>query len=270
MGLATVVCVWLYAKVWLDMAVEWWTVPSLSQGLLLGPFTAYLAFSRRNSILGVPAHTDGRGLWLCAAGCLMYAVGKLAAEFFVWRMSFVVLLTGIILTFWGRRRLQILALPLVLLATMIPLPSLIYSSLAAPLQLFASDVSTTLVQSLGVTAHRDGNIIYLAGATLGVEEACSGLNSLSALLVAGVLLASSKCSHWTTRTGLFLLTFPISVAVNVLRVAGTAVLADQNEAYAFGFYHSFSGWVVFVLGFVLLWAAAVLLGKFTRAESQTI
>src|SRR5207244_13163089 len=104
---------------------------------------------------------------------------------------------------WGGQRVATLTLPLLSLATMVPLPSIVYNSMAAPLQLFASDVATQLAQLLGVSVYRDGNIINLAHISLGVERACSGLNSLSALMVGGVLLGFLQCSRAITRVLLF-------------------------------------------------------------------
>ena len=142
---------------------------------------------------------------------------------------------------------------------MVPLPAIVDSAVAAPMQLFASDVATNVSQFLGVSAYRDGNIIYLAHVSLGVERACSGLSSLSALLVGSVLLGFLQCSRPVTRILLFASSIPISIGVNALRVAGTAVLADYDEKFAMGFYHSFSGWLVFLLGFGSLYLFCMLL-----------
>jgi len=189
----------------------------------------------------------------------MFLLGRLASEFFLMRFSFVVLLAGLIWTFWGIRRLRTLAFPVLLLATMVPLPALLYNSQAAPLQLLASDLATRIAQSLGVSAFRDGNVIQLAGTSLGVEEACSGLNSLSALIVGSVLLGFLVCSRFLSRITLFVLAVPLAIAVNIVRVSGTALIADYNQEFAEGFYHSFSGWLVFVAGFGALYLAARIL-----------
>jgi exosortase len=180
---------------------------------------------------------------------LLFLAGKLAAEFFLQRFSFILVLAGAIWLYWGKVRLRRLAFPLILLATSIPLPALLYNSATAPLQLFASEVAARIAQWCDVSIYRDGNIMELAHISLGVDEACSGLNSFSALLVAAVLLGRFMCDRFPARALLFLLSAPLSIAVNVLRVAGTAILADYNEAFALGFYHTFAGWLVFVVGF---------------------
>ena len=114
----------------------------------------------------------------------------------------------------------------------------------------------------GVSVYRDGNVINLARISLGVEEACSGLNSLAASMVASLLLGFLQCTRLWTRWLLFLLSFPLSIAVNVLRVSGTAIIADYQEKFAMGFYHAFSGWLVFVAGFGILYGLAKFLHRF--------
>jgi len=231
-----------------------------SYGMLIPPIAAYIAYARRRSTFAIPARLDARGLLAIAAACLLFLVGKFGAEFFLNRLSLVVLLTGITWTFWGPSRTRSLAFPLLLLATMIPLPQLVYNSLAFPLQLVASEASTSIIRFFGESVYRDGNILQLAHTTLGVAEACSGLHSLASLVVSSLILAFLECSSAWLRLLLVALAVPLAIGVNIVRVAGTAFLADIDQKYAEGFYHSFSGWVIFVAGFGLLWLLAKNLG----------
>jgi len=251
----------LFWRVWVDMAHEWWSDPTWSQGMLLPPLALYIAWEHRRRTLDQRATSDRRGLSLTAFACFIFVVGKLASEFFLMRLSSVLLLAGIIWTFWGLQRLRTLALPILLLATMVPLPAIVYNSIAAPLQLLVSDVATRLAQSLGVSAFRDGNIIQLANVSLGVAEACSGISCLSALAVGSMLLGYMLCSRLICRVALFVLAIPLAIGVNIARVAGTAVLADYNQDLAMGLYHSFTGWLVFVVGFLFLYVFARLLHR---------
>lgn len=258
MGVLAALTWLLYRFVLVDLAKDWWNEPALSYGMLIPPLVGYIAWLRRDQTLAYTAVSDNRGLLLIAFACVLLLLGKLGAEFFLMRISFVVLLAGLTWTFWGIRRLESLAFPFVLLATMVPWPAIVYNSISAPLQLFASDISARLVQDLGFSIFRDGNIIQLASTSLGVAEACSGLNSLSSLIVASLLLGYLLCSRLRTKIALFLIATPLAIAVNILRIAGTAVLADYNQEFAMGFYHSFSGWLVFVGGFGILYGCAKL------------
>ena len=249
----------LFGSVLIDMADEWWTVPAASQGMLLPPLACYLAWLNRSATLSKPGVEDRRGLLVIGFGCCVFMLGRLASEFFLMRISFVIVLTGLLFTFWGWERVRTLALPLLLLATMVPLPTIVYNLLAAPLQLFASDVATRVAQWAGVSVFRDGNLIQLAGTTLGVAEACSGLSSLSGMIVGSILLGYLLCDTLPGRIILFLSALPLAILVNVVRVAGTAIAADYDESFAMGFYHSFSGWLVFMAGFGLLYLTGRLL-----------
>ena len=260
----------LYSQILPDLATEWWTQPEASYGLLIPPMALYIMYARRRTTFAYPARRDLRGLAVTCLGCLVLLSGELASEFYLARISIVFILAGLIWTFWGGPRLRTLAFPLVLLATMVPLPALVYNAMAAPLQLFASAIATDLAQIIGVSIYRDGNIIHLASTSLGVAEACSGLHSLSALVIGALLLGFLEGASVVGRVVLLLLSVPLAIGVNVLRVTGTAILADYKPEYAEGYYHSFSGWLVFVLGFGLLWILGKLVFRWTRTSRRTI
>jgi|HubBroStandDraft_6_1064221.scaffolds.fasta_scaffold736725_1 exosortase len=254
----------MFTEILLDLASEWWNYAEASYGMLVPPMALYIAYLQRDRTFSFPAQPTLRGLWLLGFGCLVLLSGKLAGEFFLARISFVLVLAGLVWTFWGGNRLRTLAFPFVLLATMVPLPVLVYNALAAPLQLLASKIATDLAQAVGVSIYRDGNIIHLATTSLGVEEACSGLHSLPALIVGSLLLGFLANATILGRVLLLLVSIPLAIAVNVLRVTGTAILADYRPEFAEGFYHSFSGWLVFVGGFGALWLVARLFFGWTR------
>jgi exosortase len=260
-GVVGALIAFLFADVLASMAHDWWTDPAWSQGLLLPPLALYIAWLQRSRTLSRPAKSDARGLLLTAFACCVFLIGRLASEEFTARISFVILIASLIWTFWGSARLKTLAFPILLLASMVPLPALLYNSFAAPLQLFASDLGSQLAQAAGISVFRDGNIIQLANVSLGVEEACSGLNSLSALCVGALLFGYIACSRIANRIVVFVVAIPLAIAINVLRVAGTAILADYNQNFAMGFYHLFSGWLVFVAGAGILYLFARLLHR---------
>lgn len=252
LSLVGVPIVLLYAPVVTGLVATWWNDPGASHGFLIPPLTFYGVWNSKASIFGTPALPDQRGLWVVLLGCLVFLAGKLGSGDFLCRVSLLILAAGLIWTFWGRGRLRVLLFSLLLLCTMIPPPTLVYSSVSGPLQLLASNLSATLAQSLGVTVYREGNQIYLAQIRLGVAEACSGLHSLAAMIIAALLLGSIYCQRWYKRAALLALSVPTVIGANVLRITLTAVIADHHPQLAMGLYHSFSGWLVFLIGFGVL------------------
>jgi len=249
----------LYGDVVVDWMAFWWSNETYSHGFLAAAIAFYVAWRQRTATLALPASPSAKGLILTSASMLMFIVGKLGAEFFTMRMSLILLVCGLTWTFWGFQRLRRLAFPLLLLASVVPPPIILYNKLAAPLQLLASGIGTQVAQALGASIFRDGNVIQLPNTTLGVAEACSGLRSLASLTVGALLLGYVEQLRTLTRVLVLLLAIPIAVLFNVLRVAGTALLAEQHPDLAMGFYHSLTGWLVFVGGFGALYASAKLL-----------
>lgn len=252
----------LYWDVVAGMAEIWWVDPAYSHGLLIPPLALYIAWIQKDQILASPARPSSLGLWLVGFGCLVFLLGKLGAEYFLTRESLVIILAGIALTYWGFERLKKLAFPLVLLATMVPLPTIVYNKLAAPLQLFSSWVASETLELMGIPVFRDGNVMNLPEISLGVAEACSGLRSLSSLTVLALVVGFFLLSTVWAKTLLFLLSIPAAIAINVVRVTATALMAREDASLAEGFFHSFSGWVVFVVGFALLYGVGVAISWF--------
>ncbi len=126
------------------------------------------------------------------------------------------------------------------------------------------------MQVFGGSIYRDGNVLELPNITLGVAEACSGLHSLASMVVASLLLAYIECDRTLVRLLLIVLSVPLAIFVNVVRVTGTAFLAGYNSEYASGFYHSFSGWLVFIAGFGGLWIVAKLLRRLLEPRAARV
>jgi exosortase len=260
----------LYAAPLASLAYDWQHDEGASYGFLVPPIALYIAYMGRKRTFAIPARTDSRGVILVLAACFTFLVGQLGGEFFTTRFSLVMLLAGLVWTFWGLARLRTLVLPFALLVTMIPLPAIIYNKVAVPLQLFASQAATWTVQAFGGSIYRDGNVLELPNITLGVAEACSGLHSLASMVVASLLLAYIECDRTLVRLLLIGLSVPLAIFVNVVRVTGTAFLAGYNPEYASGFYHAFSGWLVFIAGFGGLWIIAKLLRRLLEPHAARV
>jgi exosortase len=238
---------------------EWYSSynSEYSRGLVIVPFAILMAWLRRTAVAAIPPGCELRGLFLIASGCALHLLSQFATVIYASRISFIMVVAGTIWTFWGQGRLRSLALPIVLLAAAIPLPILVDARFSMPLRLLASTIACWVAECMGVSVYREGAIIHLAGMSLGVWEACSGLQSLSALLVGAVLMGFMLCRLALTRVFVCAAAILIAIMANVVRVTGTAILSDWNPAYAMGFYHGFSGWLLFLFGSVSLYGAAI-------------
>src|SRR6185503_3327904 len=160
-------------------------------------------------------------------------------------------------------------LPATLLALSVPLPSLILTALALPLQLKASAMGAALLEARHVPVRLAGNVLQIPGHTLFVTEACSGLRSLTALLSLGVLVGGLWLRFPVSRILLILLAIPVAIVINAIRVFLTGFLvyfvsAEMGE----GFMHVTEGWLMFLVALLILGGLAALVASAERRFSK--
>lgn len=261
----------VYAPILVSMVIHWSESDDYSHGFLILPLAIYFALERRKKLRRAPVKPDLLGMIPLAISTLTLAIGRFGVELMNMRASFVFALMGIVLLVLGRRVFQILAFPLFFLFLMVPLPQTLVNVIAFPLQLIAADAATEFMHWLGIPALREGNILHLAHTQLFVEEACSGLRSLMALITLGVVFAYFFRKSWAERAIIVASAIPIAIAVNAFRVALTGVLTHYiGQEAAGGWIHQTEGFFTFGIAFLLLLAESALLQRFwPRAARET-
>ncbi len=231
---------------------QWMNNDDFSHGLLVVPISLYLIWEKRNQLADMPMGTDWRAIPVLMAAILLFIVGELGAELFTTRVSLIVMLISTIWLLYGYDLVKAIRFPLLFLFLMLPLPGFIYRNITFPLQLLSSACSVKILHLLGITAYREGNVIDMGFSQFQVVEACNGLRFILPLFTLGVLFAFwwSKDKTWWKRIVLILASIPIAIASNIIRIAGTGIVSMYwGVEAAQGFFHDFSGWVVFMICF---------------------
>lgn len=283
----------VYATVLVKLGGQWWVDENYSHGLLIPFIIGYILWSERERLEGATKRPSL--VWggvLVVGALLMLWAGTAGAELFMQRTSLVVMLAGVTIYLWGWRILRLALVPLLLLALAIPIPAIIFNQIAFPLQLFASRCAVWAMRAFDIPVLRQGNIIELMPLNstvtkkLEVVEACSGIRSLMTLLTLAVVFAyfthprgpgqqggglrASLKRFGTWRSAILVLSaVPIAIITNAGRVSGTGILARYyGTEVADGFFHEFSGWVVYIAAFLLLFALGWVLDKFGARNKQ--
>ena len=241
-----------------------------SGGLLVAPIAAYLVWRKRDELQRVDVRPDWRGAALLVLAMGLYVVGELGAELFTIRVSMLVFVIGSVWLLYGWEVVKVLRFPLAFLFLMLPLPGFIYRNLTFPLQLISSAWSVKTLHLLGISAYREGNVIDMGFTQFQVVEACNGLRFILPLLIIGVLMAYFSRKALWKRILLVVASIPIAIFANVVRIAGTGIIARQwGVEAAEGFFHSFSGWVVFMVCFVVFALFNLLLSKIPEPKAAS-
>lgn len=252
----------LYHETLIKLGLQWNNDPDYSHGFLVPVLVGYFLWERWDRLKAARITPNPWGVALLAGGLLMLVIGSIGAELYLQRSSLIVVIAGLVLLIMGREALKVLMFPIAFMFFMVPLPAIVVNAVAFPLQLFAARTAEFCLFNFGIPVLREGNVIVLAGTTLEVAEACSGIRSLQALLALGTVYAYFSQRKMWKRWSLVLLSIPIAIVANAFRVSGTGVLANYwGSQAAEGFYHTFSGWLIFVVAFLLLLGCGGLLSK---------
>ena len=245
---------WLYSGVVVKLVYDWYDLPDFSHGFLIPVFVGFLLWERRFTLRRTPLVPSWSGLPLVALGIIVLLAGRFGADLFLSRSSFLLLSAGIIWTLFGLTMLREVRFLLLVLLLAIPLPAVVFNQLTFPLQVLASKVASSLLPLAGVPVLREGNIIQLPNMELEVAEACSGIRSMMSLFTVAVLFGYFFERTTLRRVILALASLPIAVCANALRIFGTGLCVQYwNPNKAIGFFHEFSGWLMFLISLACLY-----------------
>lgn len=268
LGLVGIVVCYLYATIASHLVWQWWNDPDFSHGFFVPLFSALIVWQRRDKLSRIVPSPSWSGVLIIALALGTLVVGVLGAELFLSRISLILLIAGAIVLFEGWGFFKAVFFPWAVLFLMVPIPAILFNKITFPLQFLASQLATSLLGFVGVPVLRDGNVIQLPALTLEVVQACSGIRSLLSLGTLAIIYGYFAETSVLKRVSLALAAIPIAVAANALRIMGTGLLGqywDPDKAQ--GFFHEFSGWLIFVLSVAMLFALHKLMGIPARKHS---
>jgi exosortase D (VPLPA-CTERM-specific) len=246
MAVLTLAVLWFYWPVLAQLFADLAENEDYSFGLLLPLVSGYIVYLKLPQIRSYLWRPSWLGLLCIVAGFALYIVGELAADYYLPRLSLVMVIIGLVFLMGGWGLVRLLLFPLFLLVLMVPLPEFANKQLTLPLQLISSRLATGMLQIVGIPAFCQGNVIDLGIRQMQVVEACSGLRYILALFALGVIF----CYFFQRRLWkillLLMVLIPSAIVANALRVMAMGIIPALQQP---GFWHAFSGWLIF--GFCL-------------------
>ena len=257
--------------VWRWLWSEWMANDYYSFGILIPPISLFLIVQRfRNdkTLVYQPGRVSVSGLVGLAVTLALYLYALQDLAYYLAAFAMIGMLASLVWTLAGGAVLRKLAFPLAYLLLMVPLPFVDRYTL--PLALFTGVCSGALVQFLGLDVQIVGNSVTLPNADLVIGAQCSGVNSLIALTALMVLVAYLLDGPVWSRVTLVVLSVPLAILGNILRVATLLFVARAWGAEAaFTFYHDYSGIVFFVAVLLLIYPLTRLL-QFGQLRTEVI
>jgi exosortase len=233
-----------------------------SYGILVPFISLYFIWKKKDQLKHVVTFNSSSGLVILTVSLLLYLVSYAGGVVFLQRMMIVLSFNGLVLYLFGKETYRLLMFPLLFLFFMVPIPDSVVNLVSFPLQTYATIISSKIIQSCGIPVYREGHMLYFTQTQLEVAEACSGIHSISALLMLSMIFMHQSKNSFTLKATIILSSVVIAFIANILRVSGTGILANFFGArVARGFLHEFSGMAVFVFGLLMLFAVYGVLNR---------
>lgn len=245
--------IWMYER-WVEHDTYY------SHGFLVPFISLFLIWLKRETLSKTEIKPASIGWLFFLSGMLAHLLSALVRVYFTSGFSLLVVLIGLVLLFFGKKSLRQVLFPICFLVFMIPAPLVTIANTSFRLKIFAAQVSTKILHMLGVPAIREGSIIRTIHSQMVVEDPCSGIRSLIALIALGTLMAYLSNISKTKKVILFLSSIPIAIATNIIRIVALSLASEMyGSKFAMGWFHNTMGILVFVFAFFGLSLVAKLL-----------
>ncbi len=261
---------WSYAPTLARLLQRWITEPRHSHGFVVPALALAVWWVRHKSPKRkggeLPPVAEQRTSWWGLAFLAGAAALRLAgAHFYVdWfdGLSLLPAILGFCLLGGGWALFRQAAPAVGLLVFMLPFPFQVEGMLSAPLQRLATVASVYVLQTLGLPAVSEGNVIHIDDLQIGVVEACNGLGMLSAFFAISATVALLLRRPLLDRAVVFLSAVPVGVLMNLARITATGLVygAFGNGA-AQAFFHELAGWLMMPFALAALWLELYLLDR---------
>lgn len=234
----------------------WRSDQELSFGFLLPPVAAVLLAARWRALAAARSAGHVAGLPVLVGGLLLLLAATRSGVHAPAGASLLPVAAGAAAFLYGLAVARLVLFPAAVLAAGLSLFRGLLGSLGFALQQLTAQAAAGSASLLGVPVRRVGVDLFTGNLHLVVAEACSGMDSLLALLCLGALFAGLAHASLTRRAALIGLVLPIVLAANVLRVTLVLVLSRPlGLAIAQGLLHELLSASLFVFA-TLLFALA--------------
>ena len=250
----------VYHETFATLWRTWGDNPNYSHGFLIPPVAIFLLLRVRKEFSESCGRGSVVGLVVIVAALAGHLLSIRAGVFMTQGYSIVLLLLGCVLFLFGIGAFKVAWYPIGYLVFMLPMPPVFINEVGFRLKVFAAKSGSAIAQRLGIPLARTGMTIHLPAGSLRIADPCSGLRSLIALVALGALFAYLTEGPLWKRIVLFLCAIPLAVIANIVRISVLCAVANAAGIdAALGFFHDFSGFLLFVIALVGLFIVRKLL-----------
>lgn len=240
------------------------------------PFiSGYYVWKHRVALSRIERTVFWPGLLLVVVGIVSYTNFIIGYSNHMFQgVSMLVALSGLVLLMLGPKVFGALAMPIGYLAFLVTISERVMIEITFRLQLLAAQGSWVLLNMCGIDTNIQGNTLEVFKASTGevlplnVAQACAGMRMVIAFIALSAAVALFSVDRWWKRVAVILLSVPVAVLMNVVRVAVLGFLSLYDEKLAQGDAHTLIGTILLVPAFVLFMGCVWALNKIEQTEAK--
>ena len=244
-----------FAATWRAWADAWSLVDVAGDNshVLLAPLViAWLAWARRGRLPYIRVSGRWLGPPIVAIGWAVGAAGLAGNVTAAFHLGSLMAVIGALVTAMGKGVVTRMVPVAFATLFLIPVPQLVRQWMAVPLQTTTALIADGVLDAVGVNSRVMGNTLVVNGKSVMIAEACNGMPMVFGL----VLVTYAFVFAWPMRNGvrwaLLLLAPFVTLACNVVRTVPLVWTYAHRSAELANWLHTWSGWLMLPVGFVVL------------------
>lgn len=260
MGATLAATILVYLPVFAHAFDVWRLDQEFSFGFLVPPVSLGVVAWRWRELVAARSAGPAASVLVLAAGLLLLLAGSLSDVHALAAVSFLPVVLGAVGYLYGVATARLIAVPALLLTGALSLYRGLLSSVGFALQQLTAEAAAATAGAMGVPVRRSGVDLFAGNVHLIVTQACSGMDSLLALLCLAITFTGLVRAPLVRRAVLIALVLPIILAVNVLRVTLVLTLSQPlGRVVADGVLHDLLSASLFLAAIVLFVIAGLAL-----------
>ncbi len=262
----------LYAPVFYSLYRSRWDGVDYTHAYFILPLSLWLTWRKRaylKELLDRNNRHSIPGLSIFITGIFMFIFGWREDYFFITTLSVIPLLFGLIIYLYGTKMAKSLSFPLFYLLLLVPPPYAILDSITLPMRHGTSIATEVILRFFDYPITREGLLLNIGYKDIFMGQPCSGFRSLITMFSLVLVYVYISKGNRAKKLILTSLIIPFVLIGNLIRVIILCLITFYfGEAAGQGFFHSFSGIVIFIIAILGIIGAESLLDALYKKKQR--
>jgi exosortase len=244
--------VWVTRAAWMEIYAWAKHDEEYSHIFIVLPVSLWMIWVRRMRFRHCRPSGTIIGPIVIAAGWFISSYGFNHAVQTFWLGGSVMVVLGCMLSVLGKNVLFRFFPAIAVLVFLVPVPGQFRQDIAVPLQSWTAQIAQNLLDIMGVQTQVSGNVLSINGCAVTIAEACNGMRMVFPLILISYAFCFGLPLKNSARILVLILSPLAAIACNVIRTLPTIWLYGNKPRSIANTFHTYSGWIMLPIAFLLL------------------